>query len=72
MINQKSKNLNTNLIIFLKETNIKIIDNFLKKEDLEKLNSLALSSIKDNEIKVFIIVLIKIKILKILVFQLKP
>jgi len=37
----------------LKETNIKIIDNFLKKEDLEKLNSLALSSIKDNEIKVF-------------------
>ena len=37
----------------MKETNIKIIDNFLKKEDLEKLNSLALSSIKDNEIKVF-------------------
>ena len=37
----------------MKETNIKIIDNFLKKEDLEKINSLALSSIKDNEIKVF-------------------
>ena len=37
----------------MKEINIKIIDNFLKKEDLENLNSLALSSIKDNEIKVF-------------------
>ena len=41
----------------MKETNIKIIDNFLKKEDLEKLNSLALSSIKDNEIKVFHIII---------------
>ena len=52
LINQKSKNLNTNLIIFLKETNIKITDNFLKRR-FRKLNSLALSSIKDNEIKVF-------------------
>ena len=37
----------------MKKTNIKIIDNFLKKEDLDKLNSLSLPLIGANEIKVF-------------------
>ena len=50
---KKTRNLKTNLIIFLKETNIKIIENFLKKEDLDKLNSLPLPYIEKNEIKVF-------------------
>ena len=36
-----------------KETNIKIIDNFLKEEDLNELNSLILNSIQDNEVKVY-------------------
>ena len=57
------------LITFLKETNIKIIDNFLKKGDLDKLNSLSLPLIGEMKLKYFTTALIKIIKLKIPVFH---
>jgi len=50
---EKAINSKTTLITFLIGINIKVIDNFLDKKDLDYLNSISLPLINDNEIKVF-------------------